>query len=223
MAAAAALAAGVVSTQAQVYSQNIVGYVNQTFVAGNYTVVTAPLATTSTNAPEDAMGSMLQTGDNILYWTGATFATYTYISPGQWIYPDGSTIGAAPNLGVGNGVFYLNNSGVTESNTFVGTVILTNTVTLPAGNYALIGSTPAIGGALDSTNLNLPLQTGDNALIWNPTSSAYSTYTFISTGQWIYPDGSTIGAAPNLNVAQAFFYLNNSGAAEVWTNSVTVQ
>jgi hypothetical protein len=222
--AAAALAVGVITSQAQpVYSQNIVGYVNQPFPAGEYTVVTAPLATTSTNSPEDALGNMLQTGDDILYWNGTQFATYSYLSPQQWIYPDGSTVGPAPNLGNGNGFFYLNNQGATETNTFVGTVILTNTVSLPAGHYALIGSTPAIGGSLDDTNINLPLQTGDDVLIWSSTANQYSTYSFLSVGQWIYPDGSTIGPAPVVNVDQAFFYLNNQGASEIWTNNFTVQ
>jgi hypothetical protein len=220
--AAAALAAGVISSEAQVYSQNIVGYVNTVFPAGQYAAVNAPLAATSTNAPEDALTS-LATGDSILFWSGSAFSTYVYISPQQWIYPDGSTIGPAPNLGVGPGFFYLNGGGAPETNTFVGTVVLTNTVTLPAGNYALVGSTPPIADSLDGTNLNLPLQTGDSVLLWSVAAQSYDTYVFISDGQWIYPDGSTIGAAPSTTVGNAFFYLNGGGSAETWTQNFIVQ
>jgi hypothetical protein len=219
--AAAALAAGVVSTQAQVYSQNIVGYVNETFTPGVYTLVNAPLETTPTNAPEDSFPG-LQTGDSILFWTGSAYNSYLFISPGQWVYPDGSTIGPAPNLGTGStGFFYLNGQGTPETNTFVGTVVLSNSVSFSPGIYQLVGSTPPIGvSSLEDTNLNLPLQTGDSVLYW--TGTGYSDYLYVGPGQWVEPD-SSIGAAPALNVGQGFFYLNGQGTSETWTNSITVQ
>lgn len=221
--AAAALAAGMITSQAQtVYSANIVGYVNQSLPAGQYQLVAPTLASTSTNAPEDVLPALTQ-GDEILFWTGSTYAAYTYVSPGQWIYPDGATVGAAPNLGNGAGFFYLNNSGITETNTTVGTVVLTNSVTLPAGVYTLVGSTPPVSSVLDGASLNLPLIQGDEVLLWDSAGSTYQAYTYVSSGQWIYPDGATVGAAPTLGVGQGFFYLNNSGASEVWTNNVTVQ
>jgi hypothetical protein len=218
--AAAALAAGVVTSQAQVYSQNIVGYVNATYPSGAYVQQVAPLSTTSTNGAEDIYGATLQAGDAVLTWSGVSFQTYTFFSPGQWLYPDGSTIGVGPNLPVGTGFFYQSNNG-NETNTFVGTVVLTNTVALPSGAYALVGSTPPIGtSSLEDTNLNLPLQAGDAVLLWNGTS--YQTYTFFSSGQWLYPDGSTIGVSPGVTVGQGFFYQSNNGN-ETWTQDLVVQ
>jgi hypothetical protein len=218
--AAAALAAGVISSQAQVYSQNIVGYVNQTFTSGQYVQISIPLQVTSTNAPEDVFPA-LQTGDAILLWNGTSYQTYTYFSPGQWLYPNGSTIGAAPNLPVGTGLFFL--AGNTETNTYVGTVQLSNTnapVQFTSGNYALVGSIPPIGTAsLEDTNLNLPLQTGDAVLLWN--GSSYQTYTYFSAGQWLYPNGSTIGVSPGLSVGEGFFYL--PGNNETWSQNLQVQ
>jgi hypothetical protein len=76
---------------------------------------------------------------------------------------------------------------------------------------------------LDGTNLNLPLIQGDSVLLWDSTNSSYQTYTFVSTGDWIYPDGVTTGVAPVLPVGGGFFYLNGQGAAETWTNDITVQ
>jgi hypothetical protein len=216
--AAAALAAGVVTSQAQVYSQNIVGYVNATYPSGAYVQQVAPLSTTSTNGAEDIYGATLQTGDAVLTWNGVSFQTYTFITPGQWQYPDGS-LNVGPNLPVGTGFFYQSNNG-NETNTFVGTVVLTNTVAFPSGAYALVGSTPPIGtSSLEDTNLNLPLQTGDAVLLWNGTS--YQTYTFIAPGQWQFPDGS-LNPAPGVAVGQGFFYQSNNGN-ETWTQNLVVQ
>jgi len=219
--AAAALAAGVLSSQAQtVYSANIVGYVNQTFTAGQYQLVTPTLSVTSTNSAEDVLPG-LQTGDEILLWTGTAYASYTYFSPGVWQLPNGNN-GPAPLLGLGQGFFYLNGQGLNETNTTVGTVALTNTITLPAGVYALVGSTPPVSDSLEGTNLNLPLQTGDEVLLWDPVGTTYLGYTYFSPGNWQLPNGNT-GAAPTLPVGAGFFYLNGQGSAETWTNNLTVQ
>jgi hypothetical protein len=221
--AAAALAAGALSSQAQtVYSANIVGYVNTVIPSGGYQLIAPSLSVTSTNSAEDVLPA-LQNGDVILLWSGSTYLEYTYGAPGQWQYPDGVTVGPAPLLGNGKGFFYLNNSGLAETNTQVGTVLLTNTTTLPAGQYALVGSTPPVSDSLDGTNFNLPLINGDIVLLWNPTNQTYLNYTFGATGQWQYPDGVTIGPAPVIPVGGSFFYLNESGSAETWTNNLTVQ
>jgi hypothetical protein len=220
IAAAAALAAGVVSSEAQVYSQNIVGYVNAVYPASAYVQQVAPLQTSSTNGVEDLYGSTLQTGDAVLTWNGTSFQTYTFFGPGQWLYPDNVTIGVGPNLPVGKGFFYQSANG-NETNTFVGTVVLTNTVTLPASAYALVGSTPPIGASsLEDTNLNLPLQTGDAVLVWG--GNSYQTYTFFGPGQWLYPDNVTIGVSPGVSVGQGFFYQSANGT-ETWTQNFVVQ
>jgi uncharacterized protein YheU (UPF0270 family) len=222
--AAAALAAGVVSSQAQVYSQNIVGYVNQTYTPGAYVQVATPLLNSdATNGVEDLFPG-IQSGDAVLTWSGVSFLTYTFLAPGQWLFPDGATIGTGPNLPVGTGFFYQDNQGGNETNTFVGTVVLSNSVAVAftPGAYKLVGSTPPIGTAsLEDTNLNLPLQSGDAVLTWSGVS--YLTYTFLAPGQWLYPDGATIGVSPGLTVGQGFFYQNNQGANENWSQNLIVQ
>jgi uncharacterized protein YheU (UPF0270 family) len=218
--AAAALAAGALSSQAQtVYSANIVGYVNQTLPAGQYQLVAPTLSVTSTNSAEDVLPA-LQQGDSILLWSGTAYAQYTYLSPGVWVLPNGNT-GASPLLGLGQGFFYLNGGLVTETNTTVGTVALTNTTTFAAGVYALVGSTPPISDSLDGTNLDLPLQQGDTVLLWNSTNSAYQEYQFLTPGTWVLPDGTT-GSAPTIPVGSGFFYLNSGQTPEIWTNNITV-
>ena len=221
---AAALAAGIITSQAQpVYSQNIVGYVNQPLPGGQYVQITVPLQASPTNAPEQVF-PVLQTGDAILLWnaTNQQYGTYTYFSAGNWLYPDQVTFGAAPNLPAGTGLFFL--AGINETNTAVGTVVLSNTnapVTLRGGLYTLVGSLPPIGASsLENTNLNLPLQTGDAVLLWNGVTQQYGTYTYFSAGNWLYPDQVTFGVSPALSVGQGFFYL--AGVNETWTQNLIV-
>jgi hypothetical protein len=222
IAVGALVAAGVISsTAAPVYSANIVGYVNQTFAPnGAYSLVTAPVLNTSTNA--EVVLPSLQQGDNILLWNGSGFDVYTFEFAGFWFGPPSDTDNSAPSLMPGAAFFYQNNQGTSETNTYSGTVVLTNTLTLPPnGAYALDASTAPVGGSLESTNFNLPLQQGDNVLLWN--GNGYDVYTFEFSGFWFGPPSDTDNSAPNISVAQGFFYQNNQGSSEVWTQSFIVQ
>jgi len=225
--AAAALAAGVISSQAQVYSQNIVGYVNQTFPSGQYVQINVPLQNSDVTNPPEAVFPALQTGDQIYLWNTGTqqYGVYTYFSPQNWLYPDQVTVGPAPNLPTGSALFYVA-AGANETNTAVGTVELSNTnapITFVSGQYTLVGSLPPIGtSSLEDTNLNLPLQTGDQVYLWNFPTQAYGVYTYFSPGQWLYPDQVTVAPSPGLIVGQGFFYVA-AGANETWTQNLNVQ
>jgi hypothetical protein len=132
--AAAALAAGVLSTQAQpVYSQNVVGYVNQVIPGnGAQSLLVNPLQGT-TNDAEQIITS-LQGGENILLWTGGGYQVFNYNAglkaqgyPSDWIDGGGATIPGNipdpangvtwvpnPQISVGQAVFYQNPNGATN-------------------------------------------------------------------------------------------------------------
>jgi hypothetical protein len=216
--AAAALAAGVLSSQAQtVYSANIVGYVNTQLPSG-YSLINNPLLSSDgTNGAENVLGGSLQAFDSLLIWNGTGYTVYSYQGPGSWTDASGNPI-AAPTISPGNAVFYQNNSGAAESNTFVGTVILTNTVALPAG-YSFVASTVPISGLADSTNFNLPFQAFDSILFWN--GAGYTAYSYQGPGSWTDSTGAAV-TAPTISVGEGFFYQNNSGAAETWSQTNVV-
>src|SRR5262249_54013841 len=118
---AAALAAGVVSTMAQsnVYSLNVVGYVNvPTKGGGNFNMLANPLNNTN-NALGTIFAGFAQDGDQIYRWNSTiqdldgTIPTYSSFS-GTWT--------PSATLAPGEGYFYLN-AGVDKTNTFVGEVI----------------------------------------------------------------------------------------------------
>jgi len=215
VAAAALLAAGVVTSEAQVYSQNIVGYVNTVLPVGN-TAISNPLLT-GTNGAEQVLTS-LQGGDGLLVWNGAGYSGYTYFGPGSWVDQNGNPV-AAPTLTQGAGFFYQNGQASAETNTFVGTVLSTNTVALPVGN-TLVGSSIPYAAAADSTNFTLPLQGGDGLLLW--TGSGYAGYTYFGPGSWVDQNGNPV-AAPTIGVGAGFFYQNGQATAESWTESLTTQ
>ncbi len=120
----------------------------------------------------------------------------------------------------GTPFFYLNNSGAGETNTFVGSVTLSNVVTLVAGNYSFAAETAPVADTLDGTNLNLPLSPGDDVLLWN--GNGYDTWAYAGPGVWLGPAGPA-ARLPRFTLVEAFFYFNNSGSTEYWTNNVTVQ
>jgi hypothetical protein len=225
--AAAAMAAGVITSQAQVYSQNIVGYVNTVLPASQYSLIENPVNLDGTNLADNVI-TTLQSGDNLLLWSGTAFLEYQYFGFGgnqNWQNPDGSFSATGPVIPPGVGFFYQNGQATAETNTFVGTVVLTNSVNLPASEYSVIGSTPPIAGASDdAATINLPVQSGDNVLVWGGTAFLeYQYFGFGGAQNWQNPDGSFSATGPVIPVGAAIFYQNGQAASETWTNSITIQ
>lgn len=233
--AAAALAAGVISTQAQVYSQNIVGYVNTTLAgAGKFTAVNFPLVG-ATNTVDQVM-TCIQSGDAVYIWDtpGNQYHSYTYIAPdaggpGLSFIDDNSAFVAAPTIAPGKGFFYATGSGNQETNTFVGSVQLTNSIPLAGGGaFTAIASTPPVAGAVTSTNISIPFESGDAVYIWDAVGNLYHSYTYIAPdaggpGLDFIDDNSAFVAAPVLTVGASLFYATGSGNAKTWNQNLVIQ
>ncbi len=219
--ASAALAAGILAASAQTYSQNIVGYINQTLQPGTYQLINAALQADTANDAEALLPS-LQNGDSVYLWNigNQSYDAYQFIDYGVWVWPD-SSVNGPPNIPVGTGFFYFNGQGGAETNTFTGTVVLSQNVTLNAGLYKLVGSAAPISSDFENANLNLPLQNGDSIYLWNTGAQSYDAYQFIDFGVWVWPD-SSVNGPPTNNVAQGFFYFNGQGGDETWSQNVTV-
>jgi len=232
LAAAAILAVGGLAADAQVYSQNIVGYVNQVLNPSAYTMITCPVGASSTNVVENVM-PCLQQGDQVFIWTGGGYNDLTYFGPNfdgngnTWADANGNGV-VSPTFAPGQALFYVNGqNGIIETNTFVGTVILTNSVDLNPSAYQMVGSTVPIAVALDDTNLALPFQQGDQVFLW--TGGGYNDLTYF--GPNFDGNGNTFAdvngngvASPTIQVGQGFFYLNGqNGVTESWVQNFNVQ
>jgi len=264
--AAAALAASVISSQAQVYSQNIVGYVNTPIPGGNaLTMIANPLSgSNGTNGAEQVLTG-LAGGENLFIWNGAGFYAYSFVAPGagagfpsDWIDINGGIAGQIPGdvydsinqvywtqppqLKQGQGAF-IQNGGTKFTNTFVGTVVLSNNIPVAGGNaLVLLASSLPIGGNLENTNINLPFVGGENVFIWN--GAGYYAYSFVGPGagagfpsDYIDINGGIAGQIPgdvydsvnqvywtqppSPNVGVGFF-IQNGGSAENWQQNLVL-
>ena len=189
--AAATLAVGVFTSQAAVYSQNIVGYYNVVTPVGKYSF----LANQLTNG-DNSINSVVTTGlisdpnanyntqifvwnghgYNIYQWFTGADADYNFLASGSVNGWYDSVGGLAPDsLNPGKGAFIYNptGSGAAVTNTIVGSVVQgTNTTTVTKGYnvYALI---PPVSTNIDGAFASFPGASdpngsaNDQLYIWN--------------------------------------------------------
>jgi len=203
--AAAALAASVITSQAQVYSQNIVGYVNQP-IAGNshLSLIANPLTGTSNTV--EAIIPALQGQEIIFIWNGGGFYTYQYQAgaqaggfPSDWtdfsggnnipgdVFDSGTGFYFAPQPSLLPGqAFFIQNPNPTYTNTFVGTVV-TSTTNAPivlsgSSHLSFVSSAVPVAGNIESNSvINLPLVGQEVISIWN--GGGYYTYQYQAGAQ----------------------------------------
>jgi len=208
--AAAALAAGVMHSQAQVYSQNIVGYVNLPLAAGN-NLVANQLDLDGTgvnNSIYTAVGTNLPANTTVLAWNGATFSTSKLLASGKWSL-NNSVVSNAMNPGQG---FFINVAAATNI-TFVGNVITgTNVYPVVAGYQIVSPSAPVTGGISGAGGLGYVPSKNDQVLVWN--GATYTTHKYLGTS-W------SGGGTPTFTVGQSVFLdaVNNTN----WTQILNVQ
>ena len=212
---AALVAAGAISAVAQqnVYSLNIVGYVNVTVPSG-YSLLANPLSAGVTNGANEIMTPI--DGEQILTWTGSGYSYVAYDS-GSWVDSQFNPA-QAPSLPPGKGFFFFNPFASTTV-TFVGQVVpgpgVTNSLAIPSG-YSLIGSPlPASVTDITAAPVSLPKIDGMQILKWTGAGYSYAAY---DSGAWVDSQFNTI-PAPGLNVGQGFF-LFNPFAATTWPQSL---
>jgi hypothetical protein len=223
---AAALAAGVVTSMAQsnVYSLNVVGYVNvPTTGGGNFNLIANPLNNANNNI-SNLFAGFAQDGDQVYRWNStiqdldATVPTYS-----------GPSATWTPNMVLkpGEGVFYLN-AGVNRTNTFVGEVIqgsYTNPIpfgavaVLGSGSFNAYGSSIPLGGSFTNAIVGITPRDGDQVYFWNvgaqdldPTVPTYSG-----------PSATWTPSTTVLNPGAGFFYLGAGPNQTEWVRNFTVQ
>jgi hypothetical protein len=273
IASAGALAAAITSSQAQtVYSQNVVGYVNTPLPQGAQVLVCNPLNGT-TNSVNTIMPS-LQGGEIVNVWNGSGYYSYLYQGAGvgtglgfqsdwtdnfssppaapaipgdQTDTADGVYWAPQPVLNPGQG-FFITSANQSETNTFTGTVVTTNSITLTAGAQFLVASAIPVGGDV-TTNPAITLTAnfggGEIMNVWN--GSGYYSYLYqgagVGTGlgyqsdwsdnfssppnhpaipgdQTDTADGVYWAPSPQLSVGQGFF-ISSPNATEKWTQTIT--
>jgi hypothetical protein len=214
---AAALAAGAFMAQAQVYSVNIVGYVN-TPLQGlqKFTAVSNPLddGTNTYASVFGGVGTGLPSGSQVQRWTGASFSSANKVAFGSGWTPAGADLTAIPP---GVGVFVKSPSGSADlTNTFVGEVLtgdLTNTL---SANFTLAGNQVPVAGTATEIGLTAALPgtpSGTQVQKWNPATQSYNAFNRVTFGAGWTP------SVPSFTVGEGWFVKNNSGVAQDWVQS----
>jgi hypothetical protein len=207
LAAAAIVAAGVATSMAQsnVYSLNIVGYVNYTQPQNTFRIAANPLkganndvsAIFPTAASYPGLTVFKRNSSN----TGYDQATYD-ADLESWTAP----LDVSPGAGLWISV----PAGIAFTNTFVGEAVLNSTNAIPVG-YSLKSAVLPQAGPIQ-TVLNYPASFGDTVSVYN--GAGYDIYT-------LDPDlEAWTPSEPNVNVAQGF-WINNAGAAKSWIRNYT--
>jgi len=175
--AAATLAVGAITSQAQVYSQNVVGYVNIISPANAFVPMANPVDLDGVDNLTNVLKNV-PNGTTVNIWNGSG---YTVVS--KALFGGAWSANAATNyLTPGVGFFLKTPSN--QTNTFTGTVIPnfpgTNSLALAANVSVFIGSVVPYSGTLsnavdqgvDTLNLGSSLPKGSTVSIWN--GSGYS-------------------------------------------------
>jgi len=199
--------------QSNVYSLNIVGYVNIT-PAGTLTAMSNPLRAGTAGAIDRADQVIpYADGNNIQVWTGIGWSLYAMdsLSGTGWVDGNGADVPLAnlPVLGPGKGFFYGNPAAV-PTVTLVGEVRTgTNNVAIGNGLSGL-GSPLPLAGKISTGAPNLQVQDGDNVQFWTGTGWAFFGRDSLSGTGWVNSGGADT-PEPSLTVGQGFFYGNTVG------------
>ncbi len=222
LAAAAALVAGVVSSNAQVTSANIVGYtIKVPSNAPSYSLICNPVDSGSNTIKNLFANSPVPGGSQILMWTGSGFNTAIYSTPAGGHWKTNAVNADSTLLPPGVGFFIQIAGSGAYSNTFVGQVTpLTGVVaTNPVpGNLQMIASSiPYSDYVTNPATLNITgVAGGTQILLWNEPNQGYDTYIYSTPagGHWKL---NSVNTTPFVNLGQGFFL--NAASTYNWVQT----
>jgi len=226
---AAALVAGLATSQAQVYSQNVVGYATLTLNPNNYCLI-APTLDVDGTGTNGSITSVLGTNcavNTIVYaWNGSGFDSLGYsVVRGQGTAPIWNIAGVPDStypLNCGEGFWIVDPSDA--SVTVSGNVLqgsLVNKFMPSQNNYGLISDQVPLAGGLTSVLGYQPTE-NDIAYIYN--GSGFNEFTYAPLGRggsvvWQYNGASN---EPQISVGEGFWIVP-AGATPSWTQTFNVQ
>jgi len=219
---AALAAAGALSSMAQsnVYSLNVVGYVNLSLTNG-FQMIANQLdfdGTGTNNTLATVFGTNLPSLSKVYAYNAgtATFSAATYsAASATWI---GNTAAADSSLQPGGGVFLSIPASATApvTVTTVGTVLQGTLSTPYIAGLNIISSKVPIAGGAGALGLTNSASTLDAVYQFVPAIQTYGPkHTYVAT------TGTWIGGEPQIAVGESFWYdAHNAGS---WTVTFTVQ
>jgi hypothetical protein len=207
-----------------VYSLNVVGYINIPLVEG-FNLIANQLdfdGTGTNNTTSNILGTNVPLNTTVYTWSGSAYNIASFAKPkggtaGAWSANYTLNPGQGAWLSIPTGGL----AGTSSNLTTVGQVdqgALVNPNLAAAGGYSLLGSMVPLSGGLQ-TVLGYTPSLNDAVYQWNTASSSYTISSFVK------PKGGTQGAwspaEPTLGISEGFWL--SSGAGAVWSNYFNVQ
>jgi len=212
IAAAAILAVSLATTVAQtnVYSQNVVGYINLN-LTNTLTLIANQLAIDATgtnNTVLNTLASNVPVGTFVYAYDSGSFVSATFGTKG-W---SGITPAVNRAMNPGSGFFIRLPAGMATNLTLVGEV-RQGVLQIPyIAGFNLLSSIVPQGGRLQA-DLGYAPVAGDLVYRFNPVTQSYVTYSYGTKG-WSPSD-------PTLGVGESFWL--KAVSAGTWTRNFTVQ
>ena len=236
MAAVAAFAASVITSQAQVYSQNIVGYVNNPVPSG-FSAQSAPFDNAAGNAVTNLIPNTGQWDGSYVYvWNGHSYTVYTLDSTlGGIADVTDSYATNCPVLNPGTAFFLSNQTGSPQTNTYVGTVHIgsgsypgtSTNVILASAAFSLVAPVIPVSGGISSVcGLTNSAGALDGDYIYVPkiiggVFHGYDVTTIDSTlGGFADVTDSTNVPEPVITLGTGFFFNNQNLQTVNWVQSL---
>lgn len=207
---AALCAAGAATSMAQVYSVNMVGYINKSIPAGF-----SMIANQLNNSPDNKVTTLFPAPPNntaVFRFVPAAqgYESITFLG-GAW---EGDNLDMT--LAPGEGVWI--NPPTAFSTTFVGEVALSSTINLIPGfqivSSALPQSLPLTGNP--PAGLGFPVANGDEVYRYDPAAFGYKSDSYLG-GAW---EGDSEGAAPTPAIGESFWVRTTT--AKAWSRTFSV-
>jgi hypothetical protein len=238
---AALVAAGIASSMAQsnVYSLNVVGYVNLSLTSGKLQQAAAQLdadgtgtnntilSELGTNVPVNTFVYVFNPANNAGAGGYDSLQFAALVRNGTPVWKLGGTNASTYPLNPGEGFFI--SPTATATVTIVGNVLqgsLTNQYVLAANKLVMVSSKVPITGGITSV-LGYPPNTGDFAYLYNPADNSgaggYDTFQYgplVRNGASVWKSGG-VANEPTLAIGQGFFLV--PAATTTWVQTFTVQ
>ncbi len=200
-------ASGLMAQSSNVFSQNIVGYVSQSFPSG-FSIVTCQLK----GSPDNKLTTLIPNppeGTIVYKWDNAQ---------NRYFIDDfflGSWEGDDLNLTLNPGEAAWVKAPSAFTNTIVGEVVLSSTNNVRNG-FNIVGSVLPKSATLES--LGYSPREGDIVYQWSNAQNRYYINDYF-LGSW---EGDNSGASPTLAVGEGAWIKNTSGSSNQWFQAINV-
>ena len=212
--------ASVATSMAQVYSVNVVGYINVPVPATGFALIANQLNASPNNSLNSVLTGNIETESQVLKFANNNYLADIYDGSAWVDFNTGaaSTTTVAPGEG-----FFFYNAGTARSITLVGEVRIGNNlnVTTPPGQFNLMSSIVPQDLTLDAAS-GFPTgaaATENQFISYNAATQGYNPIKVYDGAQWVDFDSGATVPTPSVVVGQGFFFYNAGSAASVWSRN----